>query len=166
MSSTLEASSALRSRGDRRLVEQRAEGQHLAEHARGLGERQRRRRHQRALHIGEHLMHAVAKLVRERHHVARLALIVQQDVGMRARHGRMREGAGRLPFADRRIDPALREEAVGDVGHARREIAVGREHGLARIVPADHLLRAPRASGALRSQCASVFLPSHFAFMA
>ena len=34
----------------------------------------------------------------------------------------------------------MREEALGDVGHARREIAIGREHGLARIVPADHLL--------------------------
>ncbi len=147
MSSTLAASSALRSRGDRRLIEQRAEGQHLAEHARGLGERQRRRRHQRALHAGQHLMHAVAELVRERHHVARLALVVEQDVGVRGRHRRMREGAGRLalPCTGASIQP-LREEAPGDVGHPRREIAIGREHGACAHRPSRSPARAPRAA--------------------
>ena len=41
----------------------------------------------------QHLMHAVAELVRQRHHVARLALVVEQHIRMRRRHGRMREGA-------------------------------------------------------------------------
>src|SRR5690349_22680952 len=49
------------------LGQQALEGQHLAEHARGLGERQRRRRHQRALPRRQHLVDAMAELVRERH---------------------------------------------------------------------------------------------------
>jgi hypothetical protein len=73
MSSTFCASIALRFLRVGRLGEQRAEGQHLAEDGGGFGQRQRRRRHQRALRAGQHLMHAVAELVGERHHVARLA---------------------------------------------------------------------------------------------
>ena len=58
------------------LVEQRAEGQHLAEHGGGFGERQRCGRHERTVRRGKHLVHAMAELMRERHHVARLTLIV------------------------------------------------------------------------------------------
>src|SRR5215208_2745762 len=36
------------------LLEEAAEGQHLAEHARGLGERQRRRRHERPVWRRQH----------------------------------------------------------------------------------------------------------------
>ena len=107
------------------LLEEAAEGQHLAEHARGLGERQRRRRHERAVRRREHLVHAVAELVRERHHVPRLALVVEEHIGVRRRHRRMREGAGRLAGPDRRVDPALVEESLGDLGHARREAGIG-----------------------------------------
>ncbi len=49
----------------------------------------------------------------------------------------MREGARRLAGPHRRVDPALVEEALGDRGHLRREGAVGGEHALARLVPAD-----------------------------
>ena len=75
------------------------ERQHLAEHARGLRESQRRRRHQRAVGCSQHLMHAVAKFVRERHHVARLALVVEQHIGMGRRYGWMSERARRLAWA-------------------------------------------------------------------
>ena len=61
-----------------------------------------------AVRRGQHLMHAVAELVRERHHVARLALIVEQHIRMRRRHGRMREGARRFARTHRRIDPVVR----------------------------------------------------------
>ena len=98
---------ALRSFLSRVVGEKLLERQHLAEHARGLGERQRRRRHQRAVGRGQHLMHAVAEFVRERHHVARLALIIEQHIRMRRRRGRMREGARRLARPHRRVDPAL-----------------------------------------------------------
>ena len=141
MSSTFCASIALRSRRSVVLVEQRAEGQHLAEHRGRLGERQRRRGHQRALAAGQHLVHAMAELVRQRHHVARLAHVVQQHIGMRRRHGRMREGARRLAGPHRRVDPVAVEEGARDLGHVRREAVIGRQHGVLRLVPADRRLR-------------------------
>jgi hypothetical protein len=55
-------------------VEQRAEGQHLAEDAAvsasvsGVGAISA------PLAAGQHLMHAMAELMRQRHHIARLAL--------------------------------------------------------------------------------------------
>ena len=127
--------------GVRGRVEQRLEGQHLAEHGGRLGQRQRRRRQQRPLRRRQHLVHAVAQLVRQRHHVARLALVVHEDVGVRRRHRRMREGAGRLALAHRRIDPAAVEEALGDGGHVRREAAVGVEHHRLRVRPGHDALR-------------------------
>ena len=65
-----------------RIRQQGAESQHLAKDAGGLRQGQGGRRHQRAIVGGEHLMHPMAQLMGERHHVARLALIVQQHVGM------------------------------------------------------------------------------------
>ena len=118
-------------------IEQRAEGQHLAEHARRLGQRQRRARHQVALLRRQHLMHAVAQLVRQRHHVARAAVVVQQQIGMRRRHRRMRERAARLARLQRRIDPRPVEEAPADLGEFRTERAIRRQHALARLVPGD-----------------------------
>ena len=110
------------------LRQQPLEGQHLAEHAGGLRQRQRRRRHQRAVLGRQHLMHAVAEFMGERHHVARLALIIHQHIGMRRRRGRMRERARRLARPHRRIDPAIGEKPLGDVGHLGRETAIGRQH--------------------------------------
>ncbi len=117
--------------------QQFAERQHFAEHARGLGERQRRRRHQGAVRRGQHLMHAVAEFVRERHHVARLALIIEQHIRMRRRRGRMRERARRLARPHRRVDPALGKKPLGDRRHFRRERAVGGQHRVHRLGPAD-----------------------------
>ncbi len=74
--------------------QQPLEGQHLAEHARGFRQRQRRRRHQRTVRRRQHLMHAVTQFMRQRHHVARLALIVEQHIGVRRRR---RSDARRRP---------------------------------------------------------------------
>ena len=86
----------------------------------------------------------MAELMGERHHVARLALVVHQHVGMRRRRGRMRERARRLAGPHRRIDPAVGEEALGDVGHARREAAIGRQHHVLRLGPGDAAGRGER----------------------
>ena len=124
--------------------QQFAERQHFAEHARGLGKRQRGGRHQGAVRRGQHLMHAVAELVRQRHHVARLALIVEQHIGMRRRRGRMRERARRLARPHRCVDPALGKKLLGDRRHFRRERAVSGKHGVHRLGPADGALRDRR----------------------
>ena len=83
----------------RRRVEQPAEGQHLAEDARRLRERQRRRGQELPLRRRQPLVHAVAELVRQRHHVALLAEVVEQHVGVHVGHRRVREGARRLARA-------------------------------------------------------------------
>lgn len=92
------------------LGQQRAEGQHLAEDRGGLGQRQRRRGQQLALCRRQALVDAVAQLMRQRHHVARLAEIVQQHIGVDGGHGRMGKGTRRLAGFHRRIDPAALEE--------------------------------------------------------
>ena len=78
------------------LFQQRAESQHFAEHRSGFGQGQRGRSHQRALVASKHLMHAVTKFVREGHHIARLAHVVEQHIGMHGGNGRMGESAGRF----------------------------------------------------------------------
>ena len=114
----------------------------------------------------QHLVHAVAKLMRERHHVARLAQVVEQHIGVRGRHGRMRECARRLARPHRRVDPVALEEALGDRRHLRRERAIGGEHGRFALRPSRWCGSRLCGSGALRSQCSSRFLPNHFAFSA
>ncbi len=73
----------MRSRCVRRLVKQCAEGQHLAEDGCGFGKRQRGLAHQRALCTGQHLMNAVAEFMGKRHHIPRLAHVVDQHIGVR-----------------------------------------------------------------------------------
>src|SRR5580693_1616339 len=80
-------------------------------------------------------MDAVAELVRERGHVTRLAEEIDQNVGMSRRRCRMRERAWGLAGPHRRIDPAFVEETAGDIGHARRECAIGAKHHVARGLP-------------------------------
>ena len=89
-------------------------------------------------------MHAMAELMRQRHHVARLALIIQQHIGMRRRRGRMRERARRLARPHRRIDPAIGEETFRDRRHLGREAAIRRQHHLLRLGPADGAGRRKR----------------------
>src|SRR3984885_8770360 len=96
---------------------------------------------ERTVDACEHLMDAVAELVRERRHVTRLAEEIDQNVGMSRWRRRMRECAWGLARPHRRIDPAFVEEAPGDIAHARREGAIGAKHHVARGLP---LVDAPR----------------------
>ena len=89
---------------------------------------------------GEDLVHAVAEFVRERHHVARAALVVEQHIRMGGRHGRVRKGARRLAGPHRRVDPAAIEEAPGDIGHVAARSPIGVQHGVARLGPGDGAL--------------------------
>ena len=85
-SSRFDASSASRSCGSVDLFEQAAERDRLAEHRRGLGQRQRRRLVEHALPAREVRVQAVAELVREREHVAAARRPVQQHVRVVRRH--------------------------------------------------------------------------------
>ena len=146
------------------LRQQPLEGQHLAEHAGGLGQRQRRRRHQRSVLGRQHLVHAMAEFMRQRHHVARLALVVHQHIGMRRRRGRMRERARRLARPHRRIDPAIGEETFRDRGHLNAR-SRDRPSAPSSAPRARRWCRsAANGSGALRSQCASFFFLNQPAF--
>ena len=70
-------------------VDQFAEGQHLGKDRRGLGQRQRRIRHQISAVGGKTLVNAVAHFVRQRHHIARLAGEIHQNIGVRGWRDRM-----------------------------------------------------------------------------
>ena len=72
-SSMFSASSDSRDIGRVGVLEQAAEDERLAEHRRGLADRQRRVLLEDAARDRERRVHAVAELVRERHHVAALA---------------------------------------------------------------------------------------------
>ena len=116
-------------------VQQLAEGQHLAKHRCGFGQGQRCGRKQFALACRQHLMHAVAKFMRKRHHIARLAQIVQHHIGVHRGHGRMRKSPRCLAGFDACVNPALGEEGLGNLGQARVKGGIGRKHGLARLGP-------------------------------
>ena len=135
----------------RRLaVEHGAEGEHLAEHRRRLRRGQGRVRHQRPLARRQDLMHPVSQLVRERHHVARPAVKVHQDIGVRRRHRGMGKGARILARPRRRVDPAVVEKAPGDVRHLGGETAVGVEHqGPGRVPGVGTVLVAGKGRGAV-----------------
>ncbi len=81
------------------------------------------------------LVHAVAELVGQRHHIARPPLVVQQHVRMHRRHRARAEGAAPLARLDRGIDPAPLEEPPGDLGQARVEAGVGAQHRVTRLGP-------------------------------
>ncbi len=68
------------------------------------------------LAAGQDLMDAVAQLVRQGHDVASTSLIVEENIRMGRGHRGMREGAGRLTRAHRRVDPTFLEEASADLG--------------------------------------------------
>ena len=114
------------------LLEQATERDRLAEHRRGLGQRQRRRLVEDALAAREVRVQAVTELVREREHVAPARGPVQQHVRMVRRHRVRAERARALPGPGRRVDPRAVEEALRGVGELARERAVRVEHELLR----------------------------------
>ena len=95
-------------------VEQAPEHQRLAEHRRGLGQRQRRRLLKHALGLGQRGVQPVAELVGHRQHVAAPGGEVEHHVRVHAGHGVGAERAAALVRAHRGVDPALVEEAAGD----------------------------------------------------
>ena len=119
-------------------VQKLAEGQHLAKDAGRFGKGQRGRGQQLSLTRCQHLMDAVAQLMRKGHHVARFAKIVQHHIRMHGGDGRVRKGPGGLAGLDARVDPALVEEGGGKIGHPGIEGAVGIGHRLARFGPIDN----------------------------
>ena len=130
-------------------VEQAAEDERLAEHRRGLGERQRRVLLEDAARPGERRVQAVAELVGEREDVAAARRSVEQHVRV---HGRDRVGAERaaaLAGPHRRVDPVLVEEAPGRVAAASAEkSSKDVEHDVARLVPLD-----PASSSRSTARC-------------
>ena len=127
--------------------QQRAEGQHLAKDRGRLGQRQRSRGQKLALTGGHALVDAVAQLMRQRHHVARLAQIVQQHIGMHRRHRRMRECAGGLAGFHAGINPALVKEGLGQFGQFRRKAGIGVQHRGAGLGPGDQARGLGRQRG-------------------
>ena len=118
-------------------LEQAAEHERLAEHARGLGQRERGRHVEDALARAERRVHAVAELVRQRQHVAPARGPVEHHERVHVRRAVRAERPRALAGADRRVDPALVEEAADEVAELGREGRVGVLHQLARLTPAD-----------------------------
>ena len=114
--STASASSAEPRRRVVGVVEQAAEDDLLGEHRGRLGDGQRRVLVEDALLAGERLVQAVAELVGEGEHVAAAVGVVEHHVGVDRGHGRGAEGAAALDGRRRRVDPALVEEALDDLG--------------------------------------------------
>ena len=80
-SSSVEASEGEAGVGVVELAEQRVEGDRLAEHRRGLGQRERRGLVEDALLAGQVRVQAVAQLVGEREHVAAAAVQLSSRYG-------------------------------------------------------------------------------------
>ncbi len=117
------------------FLQQGPEGELFAKDARGFGQRQRRIGEQAALRRRQQLMHPVAKLMGEGHHIADIALIVEQQIGMHARHRRMGEGAWRLAGAHTCINPRFFKELLPQRRQIRRETAIGLKHGITCLAP-------------------------------
>jgi hypothetical protein len=127
-------------RGRRRVLQQTAEDQRLAEHARRLGQRQRRREVEHALVARERRVQPMAELVREREHVAPARRVVEHHIRRRARHRVGAERAAPLAGPDRRVDPAVVEERPRGVGELGREAGERLEHHVLRARPGDLLV--------------------------
>ena len=61
------------------------------------------------LRPGQDLMHAMAELMGQGHHVPRLAVVVNQQIWMHTRHRRMRERPAGLARLQPRVDPRVVE---------------------------------------------------------
>ncbi len=97
--------------------EQCPESQHLTKDRRSLRQRQRCVGHQIPLPVRQQLMDTMAELMRQRHHVAHPALVINEEIGMGARHRRMGKSARRLARPHRRVDPPRGEKAPTDRRH-------------------------------------------------
>ena len=80
-------------------------------------------------------MQAVAELVGEDEDVAPAARVVEHHEGVDARRGVGAEGAPALVRAHGSVDPALVEEALGEVAEHRRELVEGGEDEIGGLRP-------------------------------
>ena len=114
--------------------QQLLEHQALAEDRGGLGQGQRRVGQQGAQRRAECLVHSVAQLMGQGQHVAPLAHIVHEDVGVPLGIHRVRIGARLFARPGPRIDPRVGKEGLGRVGELGREGGKAvQHHGLCLI---------------------------------
>ena len=133
-------------------VEQTPEHERLAEHRRGLGQRERRVLLERAARSGQRRVQAVAQLVGQREHVAAARGVVEHQVRVRGGDGVRAEGAAALALAHGRVDVAPVEELLRGLAE-RGRVGERRRHELGRLVPADlHLLAADRGHAVVVGQ--------------
>ena len=145
-------------------VEQAAEGQHLAEHARGLRQRQRRAglRGSPARRPAPGGRRGPARApASSRRAACRGSSAAGRDARTARSGARMRRSPCR---AQRRVDPGLGRRTAAHAASSglKRAIAPStRSRASAQAI----VLSSSSGSGALRSQCCSFGKPSHFAFM-
>ena len=86
----------------------------------------------------------MAEFMRQRHDVAGFAVEIDQQIRVRGRHGRVREGATRLAGPQPGINPGIVEKRLADIGQLGREAAIGGKHGVARLRPGDGAVTVAR----------------------
>ena len=118
-------------------LEQASEGDRLAEHRRGLRQRERCRLMEHSLPPGEVCMQSVAQLVRECEDVSPARRPVEQEIRMMGGHRVRAERARTLARTRRGVDPGVVEELASGIGELARERAVRVENQFLRLVPAD-----------------------------
>ncbi len=125
--------------GGGRFRQQPFEHQAFAEDGGGLGQGQGGVGQQSAERGGQGLVHSVAQLMGQGQHVAPLAHIVEEDVGVGVGTDRVGIGARRLAAPGPCIDPGVVEEGAGMVGEDGGQAFEGVQHHPLGVVPAVHL---------------------------
>ena len=92
-------------------------------------------------------MDPMTQFMSQSHHVTWLAQIVQHDIWVHGRDGRVCKCTGGLARFDASVDPALAKEWFGNVSHTRVKGAVGIHDDLLGLVPFDGAIRFHREGG-------------------
>ncbi len=80
-------------------------------------------------------MHTVPEFMRQCHHVARLALVIEQQIRVRTRYRRVGKGARRLARRCRRINPRIVKKLPADISQLWRKGVIGGDHQFDRLGP-------------------------------
>ena len=80
-------------------------------------------------------MDAVPQFMRQRGHIARIAQIIEEDIGIGGGDGRGGECAAALVRQHRRVNPVSSEELLRHLFHPRAEVLEGFKHDIARLLP-------------------------------
>ncbi len=100
-------------------IQQGLEGQHLTEHAGGFSQCQRCVGHQIPLPGSQNLMHTMPKFMRQRHHIADAAMVVEQNIRVGRGHRGVGKRTGGFAGGRRHINPRVGQEGGYDLAHAR-----------------------------------------------